>query len=105
MTREEAIKILEQRAGHSYPKFIDAVNVAYHALRAQQEPVKLDRDQWERCEWCKGCGAVICEEHNAMRPKKKRSVIAVYCPNCGHPLTEEAWAELERRIGGAYETD
>ena len=22
------------------------------------------------------------------------------CPNCGRPLTEEAWAELEWRIGG-----
>lgn len=22
-----------------------------------------------------------------------------YCPFCGRPLTEEAWAELERRIG------
>lgn len=23
-----------------------------------------------------------------------------YCPECGLPITEEAWAELERRIGG-----
>lgn len=23
-----------------------------------------------------------------------------FCPVCGKPLIEEAWAELERRIGG-----
>lgn len=28
-----------------------------------------------------------------------------YCCCCGRPLTEEAWAELERRIGGPDETN
>lgn len=23
-----------------------------------------------------------------------------FCPNCGRPLTDEAWAELERRVCG-----
>ena len=23
-----------------------------------------------------------------------------FCHVCGHPLTEEAWAELEKRLGG-----
>lgn len=27
-----------------------------------------------------------------------------FCPYCGKPLTEEAWAEMEQRIGGNHGT-
>lgn len=46
---------------------------------------KLDRSRWEGCEYCKDI------------PK---SILKGFCYACGRPLTEEAWAELEQRIGG-----
>lgn len=27
-----------------------------------------------------------------------RYAMAIFCPNCCRPLTEEAWAELEKRV-------
>lgn len=60
----------------------EASQLAITALRAQQTPAKLDRSRWWGCETCKG----------------GRYRRGEYCPGCGRPLTEEAWAELERRI-------
>lgn len=72
---------------------IEALETAIAALSAQQTPAKLDRSRWEGCDLCRGinghvfhCDIVACR----------------FCPNCGHPLTEEAWAELERRMTGTY---
>lgn len=44
--------------------------------------MKLDRDRWTAC-----CG---CEAPSGG--------LVLYCPRCGRPLTEEAWAGLERRL-------
>lgn len=114
MTREEAIKILDPETRQETMKQIpvferiaadqEACRLAVAALHAQQEPVKLERSMWEGCEWCKNLGAVILEGHHTVRRKKKYgSVIAVYCPRCGRPLTEDARAEMEGKIGGGYE--
>lgn len=43
----------------------------------------LERDTWQECEAC----------------KMARYRGEQYCPKCGHPLTEIAWKEMERRIG------
>lgn len=59
--------------------FCEAIGVAINALRAQQ--AKLDRSRWEKCGKCS-----FSERYHQ------------YCPECGRPQTEEAWAELERRI-------
>ena len=72
MTREETAKILE------YP------------APDQQNSAKLDRSRWEGCRFCND------EEVANFLLSKKES----YCPYCGRPLTEEAWAELEGRING-----
>ena len=64
------------------------------ALRAQQIPGKLDRSRWEGCGVCNGCGVGGSNELLCSGEEAK------YCPFCGCPLTEEAWAELERRING-----
>lgn len=92
MTREEAIKHFESQAQCNYRPFSEAAKMAVSALRAQQEPVKLDRSRWEGCVVCNGCGVggsneLLCG-----------GVEAKYCPLCGRPLTEKAWAGLERRI-------
>ena len=115
MTREEAIKYLEDalrecsvclphRRGsdaEDMREWMSALETAISALRAQQEPVKLDRSGWKGCWWCKKSGGVLLEDHHALRPEKKRGCVpAVYCPNCGRPLSRAAWVELERRMGG-----
>lgn len=46
----------------------------------------IDREVWEPCKMC---------------DKTAYLMGAHYCPHCGRPLTEEAWAELEKHIGGA----
>lgn len=45
----------------------------------------IDREKWEPCMWCALNGQFGLNN---------------YCSACGRPLTEEAWAELERRVCG-----
>lgn len=73
---------------------------------------KIDREKWEPCEHCKYTPDDICRKcqneicnaeyrypctgcNDQRRFEAKR-----FCQNCGRPLTEEAWAELERRFCG-----
>lgn len=51
---------------------------------------KIDREKWEPC---KICGIRGMSE--ALILKRER-----FCAHCVRPLTEEAWAELERRVCG-----
>lgn len=60
-------------------------------------PAHIDRSKWEACELCslpdgKSASRLILAETCNGEAK--------YCPSCGRPLTEEAWAELERRLRG-----
>lgn len=106
MTIEEAIKKFEAWAECKYEPTRQAAMMAISALRAQQTP--LDRSRWEGCETCgtKHCWAcknVLClEEENPCSACNMGSEFEPigFCPDCGRPLTEEAWAELERRING-----
>lgn len=60
-------------------------------------PAHIDRSKWEKCELCSltdgkpASRLILAETCNGE---------AKYCPRCGRPLTEEAWAELERRLRG-----
>lgn len=90
MTNAEAIERLSLLKIFDAPGLNKAVKIAITALRAQQPPAKLDRSRWEKCDACSDEAAVDFFAHKRM----------VYCPYCGRPLAEEAWAELERRIGG-----
>lgn len=123
MTREKAIKALglmehvesivvtyvpgEQMEDTSVHEMKEACHMAVAALRAQ--PKKLDRSRWVGCKecvpsWCKTCirydvrnmdtiCAFSCINHSKHKPNN-------FCQSCGRPLTEAAWAELERKIGG-----
>lgn len=96
MNEREAIeRIRDHMEVHrieEYPhiKLVEALNMAIDALRGQQDPVKLDRSRWEKCRGCDLCKNDYAVYH--IFPYYK------FCPMCGRPLTEEAWAELERRI-------
>ena len=109
----------EVRSNTTVRELKEACRVAAGALNAQL-PRKLDRSRWEGCEHCKGDleGYTSCfrdAEGRSRRlyiPEGKAMIVAPgkynhqfcipikYCPFCGRPLTEESWAELERRIGG-----
>lgn len=89
MTHEEAI--------HALDTLVEAYGVAIRAIRAQinvkgveidtVKSAKLDRSQWNGCGWCK-----------RFQGKFDETKEDLYCRFCGRPLTEESWAELERRI-------
>ena len=92
------------------------------------QPVTIDLDAWGPCEYCKGERApyqhthstklfidtfgsarTLVTECNGCPPyanccKKDISVNSAFpikfCPNCGRPLTDEAWAMLEKRLRG-----
>ncbi len=86
-------------------------------------PAKLDRSRWKGCPDCKG--EVFEKRRQYMRPVMEpltpekaimdkltelTGIVYVkvkneFCHTCGRPLTEAAWAELERRIGGNNESD
>lgn len=72
----------------------------------------IDRGEWEPCEHCKpsdyppdrwgahGFPVVGNEIYFYDTEYGWEGEEIKYCPWCGRPLTEEAWAELERRLRG-----
>ena len=69
-------------------------------------PAHIDREAWKPCADCKSCVSceysmvpygekpcTVCRKKNRFKPRK-------FCNSCGKPLTEEAWAELEKRLRG-----
>ena len=88
----------------------------------------IDREAWEPCEYCNGkttlyqhtnstklfmntfgkaatlvTECVACPPYAdcCMKDISASSAFRIkFCPECGRPLTEEAWAELEKRVRG-----
>lgn len=76
-------------------------------------PAHIDREAWEPCEDCISCCNCMnhgvmdadgeqCEECIACR-KLSEFLPDNFCRSCGHPLTAEAWAMLEKRLMGCSE--
>lgn len=89
----------------------------------------VDREKWKPCEHCGGSVPVpykekeypgICNFEVGLDGGDEIAVIAynhytsvtteicfsfqvAYCPKCGRPLTDAAWAELEKKIRGCVE--
>ena len=79
-------------------------------------PAHIDREAWEPCEWCgewiggdcspreQDAGyklyAGYCKQVAADDFYEDETEELNYCPICGRPLTEEAWAEMEKRMRG-----
>lgn len=68
----------------------NGVNFEYDIVSRGMEvyaypPAHIDREKWELCMWCVPNGQFGLNN---------------YCSACGRPLTDEAWAELERRFFG-----
>lgn len=69
-------------------------------------PARIDREAWEPCGYCAGAKYVYGHA-SAVTPNGDKGQIEKelegdfdYCPECGSPLTPEAWAELEKRLRG-----
>lgn len=67
-------------------------------------PAYIDRDAWEPCQRC-GSKCLTCavnETRKCTSCKNAENYLPLYkyCPKCGRPLTEEAWAALEKRVRG-----
>lgn len=73
-------------------------------------PDRIDRDAWV-CELCKGATCVSGVAYAEGRADDGHEFSTIfsddgmrcdfrYCPNCGRPLTPEAWDELEKRVRG-----
>ena len=69
----------------------------------------IDRAAWEPCGACKdGKITIHVPEFRAMAACNQHmdhgafdlTLRLKFCPLCGRPLTEEAWAELEKRLRG-----
>lgn len=73
--------------------------------------MKLDRSKWEPCPCCKpGCHNCInvnawdrygkpnvclqCNDYSNYEPDDR------FCSDCGRPLTEDSWKELEKKVFG-----
>lgn len=80
--------------------------MAVSALCARPSPAKLDRRRWEGCEYCledKDLMTLTLDVPDEVEIPSDRvgfrwNEEPRYCPICGRPLTEEAWAVLERRL-------
>lgn len=81
-------------------------------------PAHIDREAWEPCKLCNQFGEIdpcykdgcfrknapkccyMCDKFLQWRKVEKKLKDAKFCPECGRPLTEEAWKELEKRVRG-----
>ncbi|NCE63703.1 hypothetical protein D1159_03695 [Pseudoflavonifractor sp. 524-17] len=111
MTIEKAIKTLERKTtipgdGFSFVQIEEALEMAISALRAQQsrtlESCEMCSTQWTQADWADGGAHDFRIDGDTLYYFDAQfgweGVKINYCPFCGRPLTEEAWAELERRI-------
>ncbi len=106
MDIEEVIKILDPETRREALRKIpvmerietdqEACRVAVAALHAQQKNRGLDMTTWEPCGVC---ALYTVEEHRKYMEEHPEKSMR-FCWNCGRPLTQEARAELEKKIGG-----
>ena len=97
----------------AYADFKDDIN-SIPAFAQPGNPLTLDqlRVRWKGCDSCKAacwncshnllCRASNDEKcHNCFDQSRwEYNNYRDYCPDCGRPLTDEAWVELERRLKG-----
>lgn len=107
MTIEEALDMLEygdwfQSVYNNLPESI--ANKVAEAIEALAKVVHIDQKKWEPCQSCdsKCLTCMINETDKCRRCKDYKYYLPLYqfCPVCGRPLTDQAWAELEKRLRG-----
>lgn len=72
----------------------------------EYHPAHIDREAWNTCGYCNGAkwaygNITVCVPNGDKKQiETEEERYFDYCPICGRPLTEEAWAELEKRLRG-----
>ena len=67
-------------------------------------PTHIDREAWEPCKLCSGAKYVYGHASAVVQNEDKGQIETEvegdfdYCPECGRPLTPEAWDEMEKRL-------
>ena len=93
-----------QEVPHGKIKDRTLKSICDRANEIAKPPAHIDREAWEPCGLC----GTIHDEIMCRFSKKteydqsttSRYAMARFCPNCCRPLTEGAWAELEKRVRG-----
>ena len=129
MTKEEAVEIIKwyvEDAGIDSEDFKEAIEMAKEALL--NTTVHIDRDEWNSCVICGGEKKLYQNTHTTklfmntfgeattlvtecmacppyadccMKGISTNSAFIIkFCPECGRPLTDEAWEILEKRLRG-----
>lgn len=103
---EWMIVYAEQRYLEGKKYIADFREIGHLWLAYAYQPAHIDREAWEPCKLCGGAKYVYGHA-SAVVPNGDKGQIEKevegdfdYCPECGRPLTPEAWAELEKRLRG-----
>ena len=65
------------------------------------DPTRLDRSAWEPCDFCeKELDDYPYIVAHSDYDESNTCYTPAFCPVCGRPLTDAAWAMLERRLAG-----
>ena len=105
--REDCLKYLEGIGRKASPECMEAVRWSVKALKALR-PVSREQVEkmWPGCEACKNVGLAIGEVqfYGPFEGSIDVSGNMQYCPNCGRPLTPEAWEEMRERLEALHDT-
>ena len=69
-------------------------------LAYRYHPTNIDLSQWVPFETIGGTKGVACKKCGYREYQHVKYSQFSFCPNCGRPMTEEARAELEKRLRG-----
>ena len=108
-TPPEELRGLHEKLEH-LQEALEAVNEHWQRVHDERGWMpRIDRAGWASCGECKGGEVKIhIPEFHALAACNQHmdheafdiTLRSKFCPWCGRPLTDEAWAELERRVFG-----
>lgn len=114
-TPAEELRGLNEKLEH-LQEALEAVNEHWQRVHEQRGwTAHIDREKWEPCEFCGYAEhpdkklfqkdgylfyAGYTKQYAVDSFHEEETEDVKLCPRCSRPLTDEAWAELERRVMG-----
>ena len=100
------VRLGNDRANTDYGAYFMLSDYGKTWLAYAYPPAHIDREAWESCPYCdvaKANSGVVNKKLWIKEPEVNKWTLfgkeLKYCPICCRPLTEDAWAELEKRMG------